>query len=190
MREYNVITNRYVEQHEEKEKANIDIQRLEAAKAYWETHDYDLVNASYFDKDKEDEFTKSRAEKALVHGKDQVKKLPQTVQNDGLMYNPINMNIEDEARLNEKDIREKNKKKRYEVRYDAEQMTRQEMLAEQDRLDNMKLNKVSYKRVEEQIGRGHDILTNAAVETKMSATGYMKKQPPAWERVSPKAADA
>ena len=36
------------------------------------------------------------------------------------MYNPINMNIEDEARLNEKDIREKNKKKRYEVRYDAE----------------------------------------------------------------------
>ena len=106
------------------------------------------------------------------------------------MYNPINMNIEDEARLNEKDIREKNKKKRYEVRYDAEQMTRQEMLAEQDRLDNMKLNKVSYKRVEEQIGRGHDILTNAAVETKMSATGYMKKQPPAWERVSPKAADA
>lgn len=36
------------------------------------------------------------------------------------MYNPINMNIEDESRLNEKDIREKNKKKRYEVRYDAE----------------------------------------------------------------------
>ena len=46
------------------------------------------------------------------------------------MYNPINMNIEDEERLNEKDVREKNKKKRYEVRYDAEQMTRKEMLAE------------------------------------------------------------
>ena len=65
------------------------------------------------------------------------------------MYNPINMHIEDEERLNEKDVREKNKKKRYEVRYDAEQMTRKEMLAEQDRLDNMKLNKVSYKRLEE-----------------------------------------
>ena len=91
------------------------------------------------------------------------------------MYNPINMHIEDEDRLNEKDVREKNKKKRYEVRYDAEQMTRQEMLAEQDRLDNMKLNKVSYKRVEEQIGRGFDILTNGAVETKLNATSYMKK---------------
>lgn len=54
MREYNVITNRYVEHHEDKEKANLDIQRLEAAKAFWETHDYDLVNAQYFDKEKEE----------------------------------------------------------------------------------------------------------------------------------------
>ena len=46
------------------------------------------------------------------------------------MYNPINMNIEDEDRLNEKDIREKNKKKRYEIRYDTEVITRKEMLAE------------------------------------------------------------
>lgn len=36
------------------------------------------------------------------------------------MYNPINMNVEDESRLNEKDQREKNKKQRYEVRYDFE----------------------------------------------------------------------
>lgn len=35
---------------------------------------------------------------------------------DGLMYNPINMVVEDEQRLIEKDIRDKNKKKRYEVR--------------------------------------------------------------------------
>ena len=49
---------------------------------------------------------------------------------DGLMYNPVNMVIEDEDRLNEKDVREKNKKKRYEIRYDAEVITRKEMLAE------------------------------------------------------------
>jgi hypothetical protein len=32
------------------------------------------------------------------------------------MYNPVNMKIEDEQRLKERDTREKNKKKRYEVR--------------------------------------------------------------------------
>lgn len=36
------------------------------------------------------------------------------------MYNPVNMKIEDEKRLNERDQREKNKKARYEVRYDVE----------------------------------------------------------------------
>ena len=56
-----------------------------------------------------------------MHGKDQVKKLPVTVQNEGMMYNPINMQVEDEGRLQDKDNREKNKKKRYEARYDAEE---------------------------------------------------------------------
>ena len=46
----------------------------------------------------------------------------------------------------EKDLREKKKKQRYEVRYDAETITRKECLAEQDRLDAMALNKVSFMR--------------------------------------------
>ena len=46
------------------------------------------------------------------------------------MYNPINMKIEDEQRLYDRDLREKNKKARYEVRYDAEATTRKESLAE------------------------------------------------------------
>ena len=46
------------------------------------------------------------------------------------MYNPINMKIEDEKRLYERDLREKNKKARYEVRYDYEQATRKDSLAE------------------------------------------------------------
>lgn len=37
-----------------------------------------------------------------------------------MMYNPVNMKIEDAKRLYEKDLREKNKKARYEVRYDFE----------------------------------------------------------------------
>lgn len=42
------------------------------------------------------------------------------MQNEGLMYNPVNMKIEDEKRLYERDLREKNKKARYEVKYDVE----------------------------------------------------------------------
>ena len=52
-----------------------------------------------------------------------------------LMYNPINMQVGDEQRLKDKDLREKNKKARYEVRYDVEDYTRKSGLAEQDRLN-------------------------------------------------------
>lgn len=40
------------------------------------------------------------------------------------MYNPINMVVEDQQRLDERDTRERNKKKRYEVRQQFEQVTR------------------------------------------------------------------
>ena len=51
----------------------------------------------------------------------------------------------------------------------------------------MKLNKVSYKRVEEQLGRGFDILNNNQIEDKMAATSFMKKETNAWDRLSPRA---
>jgi len=100
----------------------------------------------------------------LIHGKDEVKKLPITVQEEGLMYNPINMHIEDRDRLYQKDLRDKNKRKRFEVRYDVEAETRKEGMAQFERDQTMKVNKISMKRYEEQLNRGFDILTNEPIE--------------------------
>ena len=92
------------------------------------------------------------------------------------MYNPINMAIEDEKRLTEKDMRERAKKARYDARYVAEDTTRKETLAENERLDKMALKKVSHMRVKEEINRGFDILTNGGLQgglAKLEATNYM-----------------
>ena len=129
-KDYNIVSNKYLEHHDNKVVADEQILRAEAAQKYWKTHDFDPVNCKYYDEDKEQKFVQEREEEMKVHGKDQVKKLPITVQNEGLMYNPVNMKIEDEKRLFERDLREKNKKARYEVRYDFEQQTRKEGLAE------------------------------------------------------------
>jgi len=59
---------------------NDDIMRTEAAKVFWKTRDFDPVTGSFVDEDKEKKFVDERAAKAQVHGKDQVKKLPATVQ--------------------------------------------------------------------------------------------------------------
>lgn len=79
LREYNIVTNRYLELHDLKEKTNEDIQRAEAALAFWKTHDYDHVTGKYYDAKKEVEFVLERDKMAQVHGRDQVKKLPLTV---------------------------------------------------------------------------------------------------------------
>jgi hypothetical protein len=63
-------------------------------------------------------------------------------------------------------LREKNKKARFEVRYDVEDLVRRETLAEQDRLDRMILNKISGKRFREEIERGFNILSNDELKGK------------------------
>ena len=106
----------------------------------------------------------------MEHGKDEVKKLPISVQNEGLLYNPINMHIEDQDRLYQKDLREKNKRKRFEVRYDVEADTRKEGMAQFDRMQEMGQNKISMDRYKEQLSRGFDIITNTKMENEGTLT--------------------
>lgn len=129
-KDYNIVSNKYLEHHDHKVVADEKILRAEAAERYWKTHNFDLINGQFYDQSKEEDFLKQREEEAKIHGKDEVLKLPISVRNDGLMYNPVNMKIEDEKRLYERDLREKNKKARYEVRFDVEQIVRKESLAE------------------------------------------------------------
>ena len=86
----------------------------------------------------------------------------------------------------DKDQREKNKKARYGIRYVADASTREEMLAEQDRLDKMSLKKVSIKRVAEEKARGFDIIANERLQgglAKMEATEYMRDAPKVWDQI-------
>ena len=51
------------------------------------------------------------------------------------MYNPVSMKIEDAKRLQTLDLKQKNKKARFEVKYDVEAAVRKEAMAEKDRVD-------------------------------------------------------
>lgn len=54
MRDFNIITNRYVDLHDHKERVDQEVERVEAAKKYWETHDFNPININYYDPDKEE----------------------------------------------------------------------------------------------------------------------------------------
>lgn len=42
-RDYNVVTNKYLQQNDVKVAANDEIMRAEAAKRYWKRNDYDPI---------------------------------------------------------------------------------------------------------------------------------------------------
>ena len=160
LRDYNVITNRYLELNDEKVVVDKEIERLNAAKKYWKTHSYDPISIQYYDPDQEKKFQETKVEKEKTHGQDWVQKLPKSWKEEGGLYNPVNGVIEDEERLWERDLREKNKRKRYEIRYDMEKQARKHGLGENERQDKIALNKVNVQRFRDTTDRGFDILSN------------------------------
>ena len=61
-------------------QVNDEIMRAEAAKTFWKTRDFDPIAITYVDGDKEKNFVDDRSAKEKIHGKDEVKKLPLSVQ--------------------------------------------------------------------------------------------------------------
>lgn len=78
-KDYNIVSNKYLEHHDNKVAADEQILRAEAAQKFWKTHEFDIVNCKYYDDVKEDKYKVVKLEEMKIHGKDQVKKLPITV---------------------------------------------------------------------------------------------------------------
>ena len=69
LRDYNIITNRYLELHDAKTKTDQEIQKVESAINYWKTHDFNPVAASFYDPEKEKDFVEQRAVDQKNHGR-------------------------------------------------------------------------------------------------------------------------
>jgi hypothetical protein len=60
IRDYNVITNRYLEHNDSKEKTNKEIALQEASKKYWAFREFDPVQGQFYDEEKEKTFQSKR----------------------------------------------------------------------------------------------------------------------------------
>jgi hypothetical protein len=189
LRDYNIITNRYLEYNDEKVVVDKEIERLNAAKKYWKTHNYDPVNIQYYDPEKESEFQAKRQEEMKTHGQDWVQKLPKSWKEEGGLYNPVNGRIQDEKRLKERDLKEKNKRRRFELRYEMERKALEEGMGEEERQSKIALNKVNVQRFRDTTERGFDILTNkqfnnaADKESKVIHEPQVKPPPSTWTKI-------
>ncbi len=79
-RDYDVITNKYKENHKEKLEADVKCHKMHAAREYWKRRDYDHVIGKYIDENKEKAFIHKRSQTAENWGKDASKRLPPSIQ--------------------------------------------------------------------------------------------------------------
>jgi hypothetical protein len=60
LKNYNIVSNEYLEFNDSKLVADEKVLRAEAAKKYWKTHEFDIINCKYYNQSKEEDFTKKR----------------------------------------------------------------------------------------------------------------------------------
>ena len=61
-KDYNIVSNKYLEHHDAKVKTDEEVQKSEAAQKYWKTHDFDPISCNYYDAEKEEKFLHDRVE--------------------------------------------------------------------------------------------------------------------------------
>ena len=185
-RDYNIISGKYLSNHEERVKLDLEYAKLEAAKKYWETHDYDPIKVTYIDPEKETQFVQENEEMAKTHGLDKIEKLPQSIKySESALYQPINMRVVDADRLYEIDMKNKLAKQRYEMRYDIEKEYRLRDLEESERNKIQTVNRINHQRYIETRERGYNIISHAPFEGKYAEKLYDPATKPAqtlWDK--------
>ena len=92
-------------------------------------------------------------------------------------------------RLYERDLKEKNKRKRYELRYDMERNFHKRALGDEERSAKISMNKINVLRYNETTDRGFDILTNKQyniandVGSKTIYEPSVKPPPSTWTKI-------
>ena len=188
-KDYDVISNKYNENHDQKYILNDNIHKLEAANKYWKTHNFNPVLGSFYDPKKENKFQDDRIKKASVWGKELVYKLPKKVQDEGLLYNPVNQKVLDEDRLNKYISKEKAIKKRYERKNDIEEFYLCRDLAITDRNEKRQTNKKCYEYYREVDNRGYDIVNFDKTYNKYKDNMSLKDHKNEWELLKEKSSE-
>jgi len=156
-REFNIVSNKYINEHEDKTMNDTMKAKNELTDKYNRTHDYNCVNAEFYDKEKETQFQQTRIMEQQDHGKNFADKLPPTIKNrETIIFDPTRDVPEAIKVLDQK---KKDAMKKYELRYKVEQDLRQRDFASQDKADEMKLKRINPQKFTEHLEKGFDILT-------------------------------
>eukprot|EP00930_Biecheleria_cincta_P075102 TRINITY_DN62298_c0_g1_i1.p1 TRINITY_DN62298_c0_g1~~TRINITY_DN62298_c0_g1_i1.p1 ORF type:complete len:455 (+),score=60.24 TRINITY_DN62298_c0_g1_i1:122-1486(+) len=187
-KDFNVLTNRYLQDHEVKQMRDQELARLEAAEKHRTANFFNPLTAKFVDsqmeeriraaEDAHDTEIRLRGENSepLTHRGNVTKG-----------YDLITHRVHDPDLISHIVSAEHARKTRYATRHLAEQEVRQRDVEAEDALRQSKIDKTSHERYMETTRRGFDILTNQ----QFGSSRNQKARPPAltkphadvWEKV-------
>jgi hypothetical protein len=165
-REFNIINNQFANNHEQRLKQEYATLKEGMVERYWAKHDFDPVIGEYYNDQKEEEFRAKQKTVSSTWGLAQQSRLPEGyARSEGKAYDILTLETKDENKLRlalSRDIKKNNRLQKFKG---APQRLVQDGIKEYDRQENMRLNRVNYKRFEEEIDRGYDFVftTNGSI---------------------------
>lgn len=160
-RDFNIVSNEFWANNEAKQAQICEETRASAMSKYWKTHDFDPLVGEYIDKTKELNYRNQRKAIAATQGTFSSLKLPPSLQvSEGSSYNLLNHSVFDEHRLkvtntvSDRSLNRMNQRA-VEARL-VDESTREAELREE-----LRMKRISFKRYQDQIDRGYNILDNS-----------------------------
>eukprot|EP00752_Nemacystus_decipiens_P006911 g6205.t1 len=186
-RDVDVLSNRFLEKHEERMAEEKRFLRETAEEKYRRTHDYNIVAGKYYDQDKERDFVKSREKLATMQGRAQQYRLPPSIRyGEGNGYNIINQEPKKTVVKNNSSVADRGLSKRTRGRQAHEENIRQHERAAAIS-EQRALNRPSHQRHVEVLRTGHNVISNRIFtgrEGKPPPEPRAKPPVPVWDRLS------
>eukprot|EP00347_Sterkiella_histriomuscorum_P000472 403375727 len=159
LRDFDIISNRFEENHENKVIDETQTKLQKAAQKYWEKNQFDPIVQKFNDTQRENIVKTNETSKIKNHVQTYLDKLPLALQKEGTLYNPITKEVKDPVKLGEYDYRSQERIKRYEVSGIFEKIVKDRQDIKEQHSHQKLNNKISYERFSQTNKRGFDIVT-------------------------------
>ena len=183
-RDMDIISNKYFKDDKErKEKEYIEL-RQTCHDRYWKGRDMHPVLQTYYHDDKEATYQAQRETLSRIHGGAKMRRLPLSIRySEGASYNIINHEVGDDPEKLKTamtmQIRSQNRQKRASIESDM-RARGQEL---HDKHDSRKLDRVSYRRYQDQLERGYDPLKSHVHAPMAGAVPRPARPLTSWEKL-------
>jgi uncharacterized membrane protein YgcG len=187
-RDFNILSNRYVERHDDKVQLEREIQRRTAAAKYWETHDYEPLLGHYLDPTKEEQY-----QELVQHelGKQEMKsfnRLPPSLQKgEGFVYDITTHQVKNQSLYDKDQQKRMAKLERDAQTWQRNDSQRNAGLEKQVLSDTRAINRQSHQRYVDTFRHGFNIVDHRDFRDPQTyiPPPRTRPEPTLWQAVGP-----